>query len=102
MRSYALQDLDTVVHGRAYHEDLRLRFDVLTKTKPPALCRYWTQRDRGPACSSSAWRRCCGPSRRAWSDQNPGLAMQEPPVPEPVLSMALNPRMAPECPDQHR
>src|SRR5215475_5361314 len=60
MRSYALQDLDTVVHGRAYHEDLRLRFDVLTKTKPPALCRYWTQRDRGPACSSSAWRRCWG------------------------------------------
>jgi putative RecB family exonuclease len=28
-------------------EDLRLRFDVLTKTKQPELCRYWTQRDRG-------------------------------------------------------
>jgi len=81
MRSYALQDLDTVVHGRAYHEDLRLRFDVLTKTKPPALCRYWTQRDRGPACSSSAWRRCCGPSRRACSGRilsgNAGPARSE-------------------------
>jgi hypothetical protein len=24
----------------------RLRFDVLTKTKQPELCRYWTRRDR--------------------------------------------------------
>jgi hypothetical protein len=28
-------------------EDLRLRFDVLTKTKQPELHRYWTTRDRG-------------------------------------------------------
>ena len=27
-------------------DDLRLRFDVLTKTKQPELCRYWTTRDR--------------------------------------------------------
>lgn len=26
--------------------DLRLRFDVLTKTKPPELHRYWTTWDR--------------------------------------------------------
>ena len=26
--------------------DLRLRFDVLTKTKQPELHRYWTTRDR--------------------------------------------------------
>ena len=33
-------------NGLADQEDLRLRFDVLTKTKQPELCRYWTQRDR--------------------------------------------------------
>jgi hypothetical protein len=27
-------------------EDVRLRFDVLTKTKEPELCRYWMRRDR--------------------------------------------------------
>jgi CRISPR/Cas system-associated exonuclease Cas4 (RecB family) len=27
-------------------DDVRLRFDVLTKTKQPELCRYWTTRDR--------------------------------------------------------
>jgi hypothetical protein len=30
----------------ADQEDLRLRFDVLTKTKEPQLHRYWTTRDR--------------------------------------------------------
>ena len=34
------------MNGLADQEDLRLRFDVLTKTKQPELCRYWTQRDR--------------------------------------------------------
>jgi CRISPR/Cas system-associated exonuclease Cas4 (RecB family) len=28
------------------YEDVRLRFDVLTKTKRPELCQYWTSRDR--------------------------------------------------------
>ena len=32
--------------GLADEEDLRLRFDVLTKTKEPQLHRYWTTRDR--------------------------------------------------------
>ena len=32
--------------GLADEEDLRLRFDVLTKTKQPELHRYWTTRDR--------------------------------------------------------
>jgi hypothetical protein len=36
----------TAMNGRADQEDLRLRFDVLTKTKQPELCRSWTQRDR--------------------------------------------------------
>ncbi|MBI4271988.1 MAG: PD-(D/E)XK nuclease family protein [Candidatus Rokubacteria bacterium] len=32
--------------GYADPEDVRLRFDVLTKTKQPELHRYWTTRDR--------------------------------------------------------
>src|SRR3972149_1185644 len=32
--------------GLADEEDLRLRFDVLTKTKEPQLHRHWTSRDR--------------------------------------------------------
>lgn len=36
----------TAMNGLADQEDLRLRFDVLTKTKQPELCRYWTHRDR--------------------------------------------------------
>ena len=36
----------TSINGLADQEDLRLRFDVLTKTKQPELHRYWTQRDR--------------------------------------------------------
>ena len=35
----------TAMNGLADQEDLRLRFDVLTKT--PELHRYWTTRDRG-------------------------------------------------------
>ncbi len=34
------------MNGLADQEDVRLRFDVLTKTKQPELCRYWTTRDR--------------------------------------------------------
>ena len=36
----------TAMNGLSDQEDLRLRFDVLTKTKQPELCRHWTQRDR--------------------------------------------------------
>jgi hypothetical protein len=36
----------TSINGLADQEDLRLRFDVLTKTKQPELPQYWTQRDR--------------------------------------------------------
>jgi putative RecB family exonuclease len=36
----------TAMNGLADQEDLRLRFDVLTKTKQPELHRYWTQRDQ--------------------------------------------------------
>ncbi len=34
------------MNGLADQEDLRLRFDVLTKTKNPELHRCWTTRDR--------------------------------------------------------
>ena len=36
----------TMMTGLGDQEALRLRFDVLTKTKQPELHRYWTQRDR--------------------------------------------------------
>ena len=36
----------TAMNGLADEADLRLRFDVLTKTKQPELHRYWTTRDR--------------------------------------------------------
>jgi CRISPR/Cas system-associated exonuclease Cas4 (RecB family) len=39
--SYATQ-----MNGLAVEQDLRLRFDVLTKTNQPELCRYSTTRDR--------------------------------------------------------
>ncbi|MBI3743518.1 MAG: hypothetical protein HY261_04445 [Chloroflexi bacterium] len=32
--------------GYADPDEVRLRFDVLTKTKQPELLRYWTTRDR--------------------------------------------------------
>ncbi|MFQ5828993.1 MAG: hypothetical protein ACE5JD_07545 [Candidatus Methylomirabilia bacterium] len=34
------------MNGLVDQEDLRLSFDVLTKTKQPELHRYWTTRDR--------------------------------------------------------
>jgi CRISPR/Cas system-associated exonuclease Cas4 (RecB family) len=36
----------TTMNGVTDQEELRLRFDVLTKTRVPALHRYWTTRDR--------------------------------------------------------
>jgi putative RecB family exonuclease len=36
----------TTMNGFGDQEDVRLRFDVLTKTKQPELHRYWTTRDR--------------------------------------------------------
>ena len=36
----------TEMNGLADEADLRLRFEVLTKTRQPELHRYWTARDR--------------------------------------------------------
>jgi hypothetical protein len=38
--------MKAATNGVADEADLRLRFDVLTKTKQPELHRYWTTRDR--------------------------------------------------------
>jgi putative RecB family exonuclease len=43
--SYAV-GLSPWANGSADAADVRLRFDVLTKTKQPELVRYWTTRDR--------------------------------------------------------
>ena len=60
--------------GRAARRLLRLRFDVLTKTKQPELCRYWTTRDRAANVRCSGWRRrrSCRQSRRACSTRTRG------------------------------
>ena len=36
----------TGLNGLGEQKELRLRFDVLTKTKTPELHRYWTTRDQ--------------------------------------------------------
>jgi putative RecB family exonuclease len=36
----------SVMSGLGEQDDVRLRFDVLTKTKQPDLLRYWSERDR--------------------------------------------------------
>jgi len=68
MYSYA-----TSMNGLGDQEDFRLRFDVLTKTKQPELCRYWTQRDRPRRASGSFvwWPRCCTRSRLGCSTRTP-------------------------------
>lgn len=43
---FSIYSYATAMNGLADQEDLRLRFDVLTKTKGPELHRYWTARDR--------------------------------------------------------
>ena len=46
MLPLSIDSYATTMNGLADQEDLRLRFDVLTKTKRPELHRYWTRRDR--------------------------------------------------------
>ena len=81
----------TAMNGLADQEDLRLRFDVLTKTKQPELHRYWTQRDRAanPAALPPGGR---GPRARSRPgvSPHPGLALPGLPVPEPVLGVDLS------------
>ena len=76
----------TAMNGLADQEDLRLRFDVLTKTMQPELHRYWTQRARAANVrffhlAAEILRAIEGWCVRA----EPGLAVQGLPVPEPVL-----------------
>jgi len=77
------------MNGLADQEDLRLRFDVLTKTKQPELCRYWTQRHR--AASLRLFRLVAevllAIEARVFSES--WLAVQRLPVPEPLLGVAV-------------
>ena len=80
------------MNGLADQEDLRLRFDVLTKTKQPELHRYWTQRARAANVrffhlAAEILRAIEGWCVRA----EPGLAVQGLPVPEPVLDGEVDP-----------
>jgi hypothetical protein len=78
------------MNGLADQEDLRLPFDVLSKTKQPELYRYWTQRDRAASVRLS---RLVGevvyaiPGRRV--QREPGMAVQGLPVPERLLGGAV-------------
>ena len=46
MACLSIYSYATAMNGLADEAALRLRFDVLTKTKQPELHRYWTTRDR--------------------------------------------------------
>jgi hypothetical protein len=83
----------TSMNGLGDQEDLRLRFDVLTKTKQPELHRYWTQRDR--AASVRLFRLVAEVVHRHRGrgvPSEPGLAVQGVPVSEPVLGVAVGAR----------
>jgi hypothetical protein len=78
------------MNGLADEQDLRLRFDVLTKTKQPELCRYWTTRDR--AANVRLFRLAAEmlpDDRGGGVPPEPGVAVQGLPVPEPVLGVAV-------------
>ena len=95
----------TAMNGLVDEADLRLRFDVLTKTKQPELHWYWTTRDRAAnvrlyrlaaevlaAIEAGVFRPgSAGPARTARSGagagrggdgaHRPGLGSAAPPVP---------------------
>ena len=78
------------MNGLADEEDLRLRFDVLTKTKQPELHRYWTTRDR--AANLRLFRLAAEilpRSRRGCSTRTRAGTCKDCPVPEPVLGVAI-------------
>jgi hypothetical protein len=79
----------TAMNGLADEADLRLRFDVLTKTKQPELHRYWTTRDR--AANVRLYRLAAEvspPSTRA-SSRRGWVALSGLPGPEPVLGVGV-------------
>jgi hypothetical protein len=64
---------------------------VLTKTKHPELCRYWTQRDR--AANLRLFRLVAEVLQAIEAGMfhpNPGWQLQGLPVPEPVLGVAVD------------
>jgi RecB family exonuclease len=86
----------TAMNGLADQEDLRLRFDVLTKTKQPELCRYWTQRDR--AANLRLFRlvaEVLNAIKAGVFHPNPRLAVQGLPIPDQVLGVEVRAGTAP-------
>src|SRR5262249_33038274 len=74
--------------GLADQGDVRLRFDVLTKTKQPELHRYWTSRGAGrPTCGCSGWGRGCFGGSGGGVPAGRGVAGQG--MHEPVLGVAV-------------
>ena len=76
------------MNGLADQEDLRLRFDVLTKTKQPEFRRYWITRDR--AANRRLFRLVAEVIRAVEAGvfhPNPGPALQGSPLAEPVLGV---------------
>ena len=78
------------MNGLADEADLRLRFDVLTKTKQPELHRYWTTRDR--AANVRLYRLAAEILGRRRGRRLPAarrLALPGLPGPEPVLGVGI-------------
>src|SRR5262249_10467999 len=76
--------------GLADQSDVRLRFDVLTKTKQPELHRYWPSRDRAAnvrlfRLASEVLHGVAGGGVSAGG----GMAVQGMPVQEPVLGVEV-------------
>ena len=68
--------------GFADQEDLRLRFDVLTKTRQPELHRYWTARDRAAnvrlfRLASEMLRAIEAEAFPPWQEQVMGVAVRQ-------------------------
>jgi hypothetical protein len=77
----------------ADQEDLRLRFDVFTKTRQPELVRYWTKLDR--AANLRLFRLAAEVPQAieagVFVGRTPDWQVQELPVPEPMLGGKVTP-----------
>jgi hypothetical protein len=85
----------TTMNALADQEDLRLRFDVLTKTKQPELHRYWATRDR--AANRRLFRLVAEVLHAIEAGvfhPNPSWGLQGLPVPRAVLGVGVSGRVA--------
>jgi hypothetical protein len=87
---FSVYSYATQMNGLADEQDLRLRFDVLTKTKQPELRLYWT--DTGSGGERAAVPAGGGDpagDRGGGVPPETGVAVQGLPVPESVLGVAV-------------